>query len=117
MSFGYYARRVRDGTRSPWRRLSNLRGCVSSFCWLTRRPYRATLEALDLDWQYGVPRDPPTEAFLLATLERLEAERSAFLAGLRELVAERVEAKRKGNRQLSSAERARFRALSDGVDG
>lgn len=115
MSFNYYARRVRDGGRSPWMRLSSIRACVSSYCWLTGAGYRRMLEHLQLDHSHAIPRDPPTDEFLRRTLDHVERERSAYLERLRAFERKRIRAKVRGNRQLSSAERARLREMRDGV--
>ncbi len=104
MSFTYYARRARDPDRSPWQRLSSLRACVTSFCWLTRSPYRDTLERLGLTWTRAIPRDPPTDAFLRRTLDRLERERNLYLGSLRGWETRRVRAKMRGGRHLSRAD-------------
>ncbi|HEX2093759.1 MAG TPA: hypothetical protein VHG28_15260 [Longimicrobiaceae bacterium] len=117
MSFSYHARKVRDRTRPPWQRLSNLRSCVSSFCWLTGHPYRATLERLELVWLPWQPRDPPSDEFLQGTLEALERERNRYLEGLRAFERRRIRAKHRGDRQLSKAERARLRGLLREIGG
>lgn len=114
MSFPYYARRVRDPERGAWRRFSSLRACVSSFCWLTGLRYRATLEALRLDPE-SVRGTRPTDAFLLGTLKALETERARYMERLAEFERTRITAKVKGNRQLSSAERAALRAMRDEI--
>jgi len=105
MSFPYQARRARDPDHPTWLRYSSLKGCVSSFCWLTGLPFRATLERLGLTWTPAVPRDPPTDAFLRGTLDALERERNAYLDALRGCELRRVRAKLRGGRQLSRAER------------
>jgi hypothetical protein len=115
MSFNYHARRVRDGGRPPWRRLSALRACVSSYCWLTGRRYRAMLEYLHLDHSPQVPRDPPSDAFLRRRLDEVERERNLYLERLRVFERRRVRAKMQGNRQLSTAERTALRELGGGV--
>jgi hypothetical protein len=104
MSFAHSARKVRDPALTPWRRLSSLRGCVSSFCWLTGLPYRATLDRLGLTWTRAVPSDPPTDAFLRVTLDGLERERNRYLAALRGWEMRRARAKMRGGRHLSRAE-------------
>ena len=116
MSFTYHARRARDPALTPWRRLSHLRGCVSSFCFLTRLPYRATLERLGLTWTISRPSDPPTDAFLRRTLDALERERNRYLAGLRTFELRRVRAKMRGGRQPSRDERGFLAALRERVD-
>ena len=116
MSFASAARRVRDPGLTPWRRLSALRGCVSSFCWLTGLPYRATLERLGITWMIGRPSDPPTDAFLRRTLEALERERNRYLSGLRTFELRRVRAKMRGGRQLSRDERSYLAVLRERVD-
>ncbi|HEX6908954.1 MAG TPA: hypothetical protein VF142_01085 [Longimicrobium sp.] len=103
MSFDQHARKVRDPNRSPWRRLSSLRGCVSRFCRLTRLPYRDTLEGLGLAWS-PVPRDPPTDDVLRRTLDGLERARNRYLSALRGWETRRVRAKLRGGRRLSRAE-------------
>ena len=105
MSFASSARQVRDPECGIWLRLSSLRGCVASFCWLTGLRYRATLVEMGLDPE-SVRGTVPTEAFLLETLAALEAERARYLERLRLFESTRIEAKAKGNRQLSNAERA-----------
>jgi hypothetical protein len=110
-SFQHAARKVRDPERSAWLRLSALRGCVSSFCWLTGQPFRDTLE------RFGIsPRQvtaPPGDEFLLATLARVEAERDQYHAARGPFDAARREVKRKGGRQLSNAERETLRRMSE----
>jgi hypothetical protein len=113
MSFPYYARRARDPERHAWRRLSSLRACVSSFCWLTGLPYRATLERLGLTWTRAIPAPPPTDAFLRATLDDLERARNVYLDGLRSLERRRLLVKLRGGRQLSRAERGAFAELRE----
>lgn len=105
MSFPSSARQVRDPECSIWLRLSSLRGCVASFCWLTGLKYRATLVEMGLDPE-SVRGGVPTAAFLLGTLDALEAERARYLERLREFEGARILAKAKGDRQLSNAERA-----------
>jgi hypothetical protein len=105
MSFPAAARQVRDPECSIWLRLSSLRGCVASFCWLTGLKYRATLVEMGLDPE-SVRGVVPTDAFLLETLEALEKERARYLERLREFERTRIVAKAKGDRQLSNAERA-----------
>ena len=105
MSFSHAARQVRDPQRGIWLRLSALRGCVASFCWMTGLRYRAALVETGLDPE-SVRRAVPTEAFLLGTLEALEIERARYMERLRDFERTRIAAKANGNRQLSSAERA-----------
>ena len=105
MSFALGARQVRDPERSIWLRLSALRGCVASFCWLTGLRYRATLVEMGIDPE-SVRGTVPTDLFLLERLETLETERARYLERLREFESTRITAKAKGNRQLSNAERA-----------
>ena len=114
MSFPYAARQVRDPERSIWLRLSALRGCVASFCWLTGLKYRATLVEMGLDPE-SVRGSIPTETFLLETLDALEAERTRYMERLREFERTRIAAKAKGDRQLSSAERAALMAMRDEI--
>lgn len=116
MSFAYHARKARDPARTPWARLSSLRACVSTFCWLTGLPYRDTLVRLGLTWTKSLPSDPPTDAFLRATLDELERARNRYLAALRGWEMRRVRAKQRGGRQPARAERealARLRAAID----
>lgn len=113
MSFDHYARKVRDADRPPWARLCSLRGCVSSYCWLSRQPYRATLERLGLAWTPDVRREPPSDAFLRATMDALERERNRCLDELRAFERRRIRAKLRGNRQLSRAEREALARLRD----
>lgn len=109
-SFQHSARKVRDAGRGPWLRLSALRGCVSSFCWLTGQPYRDTLVRFGLSPEQV--RTPPDENFLLATLVRIEAERDRYHAARAGFDAARRETKRAGGRQLSNAERETLRRIS-----
>ena len=113
MSFASCARKVRDPDRSPRLRLSSLRGCVSSFCFLTKLPYRATLERLGIAWTILLPSDPPTDAFLRRTLDALEIERNRYLARLRGFETRRIRVKSRGGRQLSRRERDALAALRD----
>lgn len=115
MSFNYHARRVRDAGRPPWRRLSSLRACVSSYCWLTGARYRQMLEYLELDHSLQVPREPPTDEFLRRKLDEVERERSWYLERLRGFERKRIRAKMRGNRQLSTAERTALREMRGGV--
>jgi hypothetical protein len=110
-SFQHAARKVRDPERSPWLRLSALRGCVSSFCWLTGQPFRATLVRFGISPEQVTT--PPGEEFLLATLARVEAERDRYHAARQPFDAARREIKRKGGRQLSNAERETLRRMSE----
>jgi hypothetical protein len=105
MSFPSAARQVRNPECSIWLRLSSLRGCVASFCWMTGLKYRATLAEMGIDPD-SVRGVVPTEAFLLETLDALETERARYMERLREFERMRIAAKAKGDRQLSSAERA-----------
>ena len=105
MSFSQAARQVRDSELSVWLRLSSLRGCVASMCWLTGLKYRATLVEIGIDPE-SIRGSVPTDAFLLATLDALEIERARYLARLSAFERTRTEAKAKGNRQLSNVERA-----------
>ncbi len=105
MSFPSAARQVRDPECSIWLRLSSLRGCVASFCWMTGLKYRATLVEMGIDPE-SVRGTVPTEAFLLETLDALEAERARYMERLREFERTRIVAKAKGDRQLSNSERA-----------
>lgn len=105
MSFLQSARQVRDPEVSVWLRLSSLRGCVASLCWLTGLRYRATLVEIGIDPE-SIRGTVPTDAFLLATLDALEAERARYMERLSAFESHRIEAKEKGNRQLSNVERA-----------
>lgn len=105
MSFSQSARQVRDPELSVWLRLSSLRGCVASMCWLTGLRYRATLVESGIDPE-SIRGTVPTDTFLLATLDALEAERARYLERLSAFESHRIEAKAKGNRQLSNVERA-----------
>lgn len=105
MSFSQSARQVRDPELSVWLRLSSLRGCVASMCWLTGLKYRATLVEIGIDPE-SIRGTVPTDAFLLATLDALEIERARYLERLSAFERHRTEAKEKGNRQLSNVERA-----------
>lgn len=105
MSFSQSARQVRDPELSVWLRLSSLRGCVASMCWLTGLKYRATLVEIGIDPE-SVRGTVPTDAFLLDILDALETERARYLERMWTFERTRVEAKGKGNRQLSNAERA-----------
>lgn len=105
MSFSQSARQVRDSEFSVWLRLSSLRGCVASMCWLTGLRYRATLVEIGIDPE-SIRGTVPTDAFLLATLDALEGERTRYLERLSAFESHRIGAKAKGNRQLSNVERA-----------
>lgn len=109
-SFQHSARKVRDPERSPWLRLSALRGCVSSFSWLTGQPYRATLVRFGISPEQVTA--PPGADFLLATLARIEAERDRYHAARAAFDAARRETKRGGGRQLSNTEREMLRRMS-----
>ena len=109
-SFHHAARKVRDPERTPWLRLSALRGCVSSFCWLTGQPYRATLVRFGISPEQVT--SPPGADFLHATLARIEAERDRYHAARAAFDAARRETKRAGGRQLSNAEREMLRRMS-----
>lgn len=105
MSFLSSARKVRDPDLPLWKRYSALRGCVVSFSFLTKQSYNGILERLGLTWSVLRPADPPTDEFLRRTLDRLERERTLYLAGLRSFELRRVRAKMRGRRQLSRADR------------
>ena len=109
-SFNHAARKVRDPQRSPWLRLSALRGCVSSFCWATGQPYRGTLVRFGISPEQVTA--PPDENFLLATLVRIEAERDRYHVARAVFDATRRESKRAGGRQLSNTERETLRRMS-----
>jgi hypothetical protein len=72
---------------------------------MTGLKYRATLVEMGIDPE-SVRGTVPTEAFLLETLDALEAERARYMERLREFERTRIVAKAKGDRQLSNAERA-----------
>lgn len=116
MSFLSSARKVRDPDLPLWKRYSALRGCVVSFSFLTKQSYNGTLERLGLTWSVLRPADPPTDEFLRRTLDRLERERTLYLAGLRSFELRRVRAKMRGRRQLSRAERAALAELRERAD-
>jgi hypothetical protein len=105
MSFSQSARQVRDPEVGVWLRLSSLRGCVASLCWLTGLKYRATLAEMGIDPE-SIRGTVPTDAFLLETLDALEVERVRYLERLRAFEHTRLAVKAKGDRQLSNAERA-----------
>lgn len=115
MSFNYHARRVRDPDHPVWRRLSSLRACVRSYCRLTGESFDGTSAALGLEFSRNAPADPPTDAFLRRTLDRVERERNRYLDRLRAWERKRFRAKSLGNRQLSRAERAALDALRGGA--
>lgn len=110
-SFQHSARKVRDPERSPWLRLSALRGCVSSFCWLTGQPYRDTLVRFGISPEQVTA--PPGDDFLLSTLAWIEGERDRYHASRAVFDAARRETKRAGGRQLSNTEREMLRRMSD----
>jgi hypothetical protein len=116
MSFLSSARKVRDPNLPLWKRYSALRGCVASFSFLTKQSYNSLLERLGLTWSVLRPAPPPTDAFLRRTLDRLERERTLYLAGLRSFELRRVRAKMRGRRQLSRAERDALAELRQRVD-
>lgn len=116
MSFREHAEKARIPDRGIWRRLSAVRACVASFCWLTRLPYRATLERLGLNWSIVVPSPPPTEAFLADVLAAVERERSRYLVGLAEFEGMRRARKTAGKRQLSAEEARMLADLRASVD-
>lgn len=115
MSFNYHARRVRDPDRPPWRRLTSLRACVASYCWLTRARYRPMLASLGLEVPYQPQRQPPPAQELLRTLDQLERARNVYLDRLRAFERKRIRAKAHGNRHLSTAERALLDELESGI--
>lgn len=112
MSFPQSARQVRDPEVGVWLRLSSLRGCVASLCWLTGLKYRATLAEMGIDPE-SIRGTVPTDASLVETLEALEAERARYLERLRAFEQTRIAAKAKGDRQLSNAERATLAQMRD----
>lgn len=116
MSFREHVTKARDPERGVWRRMSAVKACVASFCWLTRLPYRATLERLGLTWSVLVPSPPPTEAYLAGVLAAVERERGRYLAGLAAFEEMRRERKRGGNRQMSAKEARMLADLRAAVD-
>lgn len=115
MSFHYHARRVRDPGRGPWRRLSSLRACVRSYCRLTRTSYPRMLVCLGLEIPWDPRSQPPLDEHMRRALDQVERARNRYLDRLRVLERRRACAKRRGNRQLSSAERAALRELQSGA--
>lgn len=115
MSFNYHARRVRDPGREPWRRLSSLRACVRSYCRLTRASYARMLAFLDLEIPREPVRQPPSDEHMRRALDQMERARNRYLDRLRVLERRRACAKTRGNRQLSSADRAALRELQSGA--
>ena len=115
MSFNYQARQVRDPGHPPWLRLSALRACVRRFCNLTGGSYARVSAHLGIDFPFEPGREPPTDEFLRRTLDQVERERSWSLERLRAFEKRRVRAKARGNRQLSSAERATLGELRGGI--
>lgn len=91
MSFGTYARRVRNAELPYRHRVSALRSCVQLY-----RPigFHATLSFLE---EIAGPFDRD-EAALLRALDALVASRAGWHADLREYAAERKLAKRRGQR-------------------
>ncbi|HEX6369496.1 MAG TPA: hypothetical protein VF006_11230 [Longimicrobium sp.] len=112
MSFNYQARQVRDPGHPPWLRLSALRACVRRYCTLTGGSYARVSADLGIDFPFERGREPPTDAFLRRTLDRVERERAWSLDRLRGFEKKRIRAKARGNRQLSSAERAALREFA-----
>ncbi|MEU7928155.1 hypothetical protein [Micromonospora sp. NPDC049801] len=97
MSFGTYARRVRDAALPYRHRVGALRSCVQLY-----RPigFHATLSFLE---EIAGPfhRD---EAALLRALDALVASRAGWHADLRDYTAERKLAKHRGQRSLRPTE-------------
>lgn len=114
MSFSQSARQVRDPEVGVWLRLSSLRGCVASLCWLTGLKYRATLVEMGIDPE-SIRGTVPADAFLLETLDALETERARYLERRRAFEQTRIAAKGKGDRQLSNAERATLAQMRDEI--
>lgn len=115
MSFAYQARRVRDPGHPRWLRLSSLRACVRSYCALTGGSYAHVSAHLGIDFLFEPGREPPDDAFLRRTLDQVERERNRSLDRLRAFEKKRALAKARGNRQLSTTERAALRELSGGI--
>jgi len=115
MAFRAEAGKVRDGGRSVWLRLSSLRACIRRLCRATGQSYDHAVRRYGIDAPTPWPA-PPTDALLLGVLADVEARRAAYLERRREFDAARHQAKRTGNRQLSSAERARLAHVRDPVD-
>ena len=91
MSFGTYARKVRNATLPYGRRVSALRSCVQLY-----RPigFHASLSFLE-EVAGPFQRD---EASLLRALDALTASRGGWQAEVREYAAMRRQAKRRGQR-------------------
>ncbi|GAA3471305.1 hypothetical protein [Nonomuraea roseola] len=91
MSFGNFARKVRDTTLPYRHRVSSLRSCVQLY-----RPigFKATLSFLEAE----AGRFRTDEAALLRALSTLEASRAAWQAELRTYAAARRHAKKRGRR-------------------
>ncbi|MGN9843671.1 hypothetical protein ACTMTI_36655 [Nonomuraea sp. H19] len=91
MSFGNYARRVRDSGLPHQRRVSALRSCVQLY-----RPlgYNATLSYLESK----AGRFQSDEAALLGALDVIEASRAVLRVELQAYAVRRREAKRQGRR-------------------
>lgn len=115
MSFNYQARQVRDPGHPPWLRLSALRACVRRYCTLTGGSYAHVGAHLGIDFPLEPGREPPTDEFLRRTLDRVERERGAVLERLRAFEQRRAGAKKRGNRQLSTAERTALRKVRGGI--
>ncbi|MFY1616949.1 hypothetical protein [Micromonospora sp. WMMD736] len=98
MSFGTYARRVRNAELPYRQRVSALSSCVQLY-----RPigFHATLSFLE---EIAGPFDRD-EAALLRALDALVASRTGWHADLREYAAERKLAKRRGQRSPHPTER------------
>lgn len=113
MSFTAAARQVRDPSTPPWLRLSSIRACVRSYCYLTQTPYAATLQHFGLAQTLHDRLPPPTEEVCRQALNVLERARNIYLDRLRSVERSRIRAKMRGNRQLSNAERELLRALRE----
>lgn len=91
MSFGTYARKVRDGSLPYGRRVSELRSCVQLYGPIG---FHATLGFLtEIAGRYQ--RD---EVALLRALDALEASRAGWHAAVRDFARRRRQAKRRGQR-------------------
>ena len=113
MSFTSQARRVRDPSTPPWLRLSSIRACVRSYCYLTQTPYDATLQHFGLAQTLHDRLPPPTEEVCRTALDALERARNNYLDRLRSVERNRIRAKMRGNRQLSKADRELLRTIRE----
>lgn|GEM_PF-2248634 len=115
MTFRAEADKVRDGGRSVWLRLSSLRACIRRLCRASGQSYEEAIRRYGIDAPSPWPATP-ADALLQGVLADVEARRAAYLERRREFDAARRRSKRTGNRQLSSAERARLARIRDPAD-